>query len=83
MNDSLWPVCLALTAWAAVGILALTVAHLQSSLERWKTKVAALETAVEMHGGLLVKRQDALNARMDAVELTCGLREKLKTMGGS
>ncbi len=68
MNDSLWPVCLALTAWAAVGILALTVAHLQSSLERWKTKVAALETGVEMRGSLLVKRQDALSARMDALE---------------
>ena len=68
MNDSLWPVCLALTAWAAVGILALTVAHLQSSLERWKTKVAALETAVEIHGSLLVKRWDALSVRMDTLE---------------
>lgn len=139
MNDSLWPVCLALMAWAAVGILALTVAHLQSSLGRWKTRVAALETGVEMHGSLLVKRQDelgtelkgyreeirclaerlrnlegrmkstaawesamtgaqvdrniemdavrdridALSARLDAVELACGVREKPKIMGGA
>ena len=31
----------------------------------------------------LADRIDALSARLDAVELACGLREKPKTMGGS
>ena len=31
----------------------------------------------------LADRIDALSARMDAVELACGLREKPKTMGGA
>lgn len=30
----------------------------------------------------LADRIDALSARMDAVELACGIREKAKTMGG-
>lgn len=30
----------------------------------------------------LADRIDALSARLDAVELACGLREKAKTMGG-
>lgn len=34
-------------------------------------------------GLALADRIDALSARMDAVELTCGLREKPKAMGGS
>jgi hypothetical protein len=33
-------------------------------------------------GLALADRIDALSARMDAVELACGLREKAKTMGG-
>ena len=33
-------------------------------------------------GLALADRIDALSARMDAVELACGLREKPKTMGG-
>lgn len=68
MGASFWPLCLVATAWIAVGILLLVVARLQDSLERWKTKLAALETGVEMHGRLLVKMQDALSARMDTLE---------------
>jgi hypothetical protein len=33
-------------------------------------------------GIALAERIDAMSARMDAVELACGLREKAKTMGG-
>jgi len=33
-------------------------------------------------GLALADRIDALSARMDAVELACGIREKAKTMGG-
>lgn len=33
-------------------------------------------------GLALADRIDALSARMDAVELACGVREKPKTMGG-
>lgn len=33
-------------------------------------------------GLALADRIDALSARLDAVELACGLREKAKTMGG-
>ena len=139
MDASLWPLCLAVTAWIAVGILALVLNLLRGSLEKWKTKVSALETGASMRGDLLVKKQDklgaelkgyheeigclaerlrdiegrmkstaawedamtgaqidrniemdgirdridALSARMDTVELTCGVRENLKTMGGA
>ena len=33
-------------------------------------------------GIALAERIDAMSARMDAVELACGLREKPKTVGG-
>ena len=36
----------------------------------------------KMIGLVLAERIDAISARLDAVELACGLREKPKTMGG-
>jgi len=42
---------------------------------------AHVDRNVEMDA--LRDRIDALSARMDAVELACGLREKPKTMGGA
>lgn len=68
MDASLWPLCLAVTAWIAVGILACVAMHLEDSLFKEKIKLSMLETAVEMHGSLLVKRWDALSARMDTLE---------------
>ena len=38
---------------------------------------------VKLMASALADRIDALSARMDAVELACGLREKPKTMGGA
>lgn len=40
------------------------------------------EARSKLVGCALADRIDALSARMDAVELACGLREKAKTMGG-
>lgn len=41
------------------------------------------EAQTKLTGLVLAERIDALSARMDAVELACGLREKPKTMGGA
>jgi hypothetical protein len=40
------------------------------------------EARAKLMACALADRIDALSARMDAVELACGLREKAKTMGG-
>ena len=41
------------------------------------------ESEAKLVGLVLAERLDALSARLDAVELACGLREKPKTMGGT
>ena len=41
---------------------------------------AQIDRNIEMDG--VKERIDALSARLDAVELACGIREKAKTMGG-
>ena len=63
-----WPLFLAVTAWIAVGILAVALHQVEASLEKWKTKVAMLETGVSMRGDLIVKKQDALEQRIAGVE---------------
>ena len=40
------------------------------------------EARAKLMACALADRIDALSARLDAVELACGIREKLKTMGG-
>lgn len=40
------------------------------------------DSEAKLVGLALAERLDALSARMDAVELACGVREKPKTMGG-
>ena len=41
------------------------------------------EARAKLMACALADRIDALSARMDAVELACGVREKPKTMGGA
>ena len=41
------------------------------------------EAQTKLTGLVFAERLDALSARLDAVELACGLREKPKTMGGA
>lgn len=41
------------------------------------------EASNKLLGSVLAERIDALSARLDDVELACGLREKPKTMGGA
>ena len=41
------------------------------------------EASNKLLGSVLAERIDALSARLDEVELACGLREKPKTMGGA
>ena len=41
------------------------------------------DASVKLTGSVLAERIDAISARLDAVELACGLREKPKTMGGA
>jgi hypothetical protein len=52
------------------------------SKDAWEDAMtgAQIDRNIEMDG--IRDRIDALSARMDAVELACGLREKAKTMGG-
>ena len=40
------------------------------------------DASVKLTGSVLAERIDAISARLDAVELACGLREKPKTIGG-
>ena len=40
------------------------------------------EARNKLLGCVLAERMDALSARIDELELTCGLREKPKTLGG-
>lgn len=40
------------------------------------------EARAKLMACALADRIDALSARLDAVELACGIREKAKTMGG-
>lgn len=83
MDASLWPLCLAVTAWIAVGILALVLKLLQDSLEKWKTKVATLETGASMRGDLLVKKQDELGTELKGYHEEIGwLAERLRDLEG-
>jgi hypothetical protein len=41
------------------------------------------DAEAKMIGCALAERIDVMSARMDAVELACGIREKPKTMGGA
>ena len=41
------------------------------------------DAQTKLTGLVLTERIDALSARLDAVELACGLREKPKTMGSA
>lgn len=66
--DSWWALVLAVTAWLAIGIVGAVLFELQASLEKWKTKVAVLETGVSIRGDLLVKKQDELEKRIAGVE---------------
>ena len=66
--DSWWTLVLAVTAWLAIGIVGAVLFELQASLEKWKTKVAVLDTGVSMRGDLLVKKQDELEKRIAGVE---------------
>ena len=66
-----------------------TVRDLDRLGQRLKKVEAVLEaerrtdgSEAKLVGLALADRIDALSARMDAVELACGLREKPKTMGG-
>ena len=40
------------------------------------------DAGIKAVGLVLAERIDAISARLDAVELACGIREKPKTMGG-
>lgn len=63
------------------------------NVDRLKQRLEKVEAVLEAEkrtdgseakliGCALADRIDALSARMDAVELACGIREKAKTMGG-
>ena len=41
------------------------------------------EASNKLLGSVLAERIDALSARIDELELACGIREKPKTMGGA
>lgn len=80
MNDSLWPVCLALTAWIAVGVVACVAAHLEDSLAKEKIRLSMLETAVSVRGDLLVKKQDELEVELkDCRDGIKALKGRLET----
>ena len=66
--DSWWALILAVTAWIAIAIVGAVLFELQASLEKWKSKVAMLETGVSMRGDPLVKKQDELEKRIAGVE---------------
>lgn len=53
------------------------------STDAWESAMtgAQIDRNIEMDG--VRDRIDALSARMDAVELACGVREEPKTMGGA
>ena len=57
----------------------LTLTSLRETLEALSRNA---EARTKLVGCALADRIDALSARMDAVELACGIREKAKTMGG-
>ena len=63
-----------------------TVDRLKQRLEKVEAVLEAEKrtdgSEAKLVGLALADRIDALSARMDAVELACGLREKAKTMGG-
>lgn len=80
MDASLWPLCLAVTAWIAVGILACVAMHLEDSLAKEKIKLSMLETAVSMRGDLLVKKQDDLELEFkDCRDEIKALKGRLET----
>ncbi len=69
-----------------IGCLAERVLDLEGrmkSVNAWESAMtgAQIDRNIEMDG--IRDRIDALSTRMDAVELTCGVREKPKTMGGA
>ena len=57
----------------------LTISTMDRELRAIKQNADA---QTKLTGLVLAERIDALSARLDAVELACGLREKPKTMGG-
>lgn len=66
-----------------------TVRNVDRLRQRLEKAEAVLEaekrtdgSETKLVGLALADRIDALSARMDAVELACGIREKAKTMGG-
>ena len=52
------------------------------STDAWVEAMTGAQVDRNIEMDALRDRIDALSARMDAVELACGLREKAKTMGG-
>lgn len=58
----------------------LTVSALDREL---KTVSQNAEARNKLLGCVLAERIDALSARIDELELACGIREKPKTMGGA
>ena len=55
----------------------------QATLDReLRSMRQTTDASVKLTGSVLAERIDAISARLDEVELACGLREKPKTMGG-
>lgn len=56
----------------------------QATMDReLRTMRQTTDASVKLTGSVLAERIDAISARLDEVELACGLREKPKTMGGA
>ena len=56
----------------------------QATLDReLRSMRQTTDASVKLTGSVLAGRIDVLSARLDAVELACGIREKPKTMGGA
>ena len=54
----------------------------QAAMDReLRTMRRTTDASVKLTGSVLAERIDALSARLDEVELACGIREKPKTMG--
>ena len=55
----------------------------QATLDReLRSMRQTTDASVKLTGSVLAERIDAISARLDEVELACGIREKPKTRGG-